>query len=193
MWKIHKGDHNRQTQTVCCQCCEVYLPERHTRAVLFFSFTTSIKLFLPLHWNKSFDCWCSTWAVMPAEPDTRERRLMKASGSSLLGKERIHTVLLAQKGNKCDGKTIIPQSFPTLHGSHGPEQRGDEGYGAVWPPTGMFNMLSLKTYTINIYLQIEISCDIVIFLCFESHHIWKEKCLDAESKMSWKKLWKQCL
>lgn len=119
--------------------------------VLFFFLNhPSINPFPPLHWNKSFDCWCSTWAVMPAEPDTRERRLMKASDSSLLGKERTHTVLLAQKGNKCDRKTIIPQSFPTLHGSHGPEQWGDEGYRAVWPRTNTLNMFNLKTYITNI-------------------------------------------
>lgn len=45
---------------------------------------------------------CPTWAVKPAEPDSQDGRLMKASDSSSpQGKERTHAVLLAQKGNKC--------------------------------------------------------------------------------------------
>lgn len=44
---------------------------------------------------------CAPWAAMPAEPCRQDGRLVKASSSSHWGLEWTHTVLLAQKGNKC--------------------------------------------------------------------------------------------
>lgn len=83
---------------ILCYWSESYQPER---TAILFILLDFISLLLLDH-NLCFGVTgFSTWAVMPAESDSQEGHLMKASNSSLWGKERNQTILQAQKGNKC--------------------------------------------------------------------------------------------
>lgn len=148
----------RKTENGCHSCVNVQfgvtavncIYPKDTQEPFFFSCTRVSPL----------TAGCSTWAVMPAEPDSQDGRLMKASDSSPWGMERTHTVLLAQKGNKCWRKTIIPQSFPILWQSWAKTAWGwrlQGSRGQLWTLTYVFKRLyaeklNLQTEIIYIYM-----------------------------------------